>query len=140
MPLPPCHGNPFYQSPSSSPVMPKQQYQLQQPQQQQRLWSTQCRPVETSAGAIQLTNWQNAKQGLPPFVSYSQGLISPPSALEAIGHKFAPLSHQQVMSSSFYHGRIMKQDHNLPSIHEESDSKFQAADPMPLQLLYNERL
>lgn len=117
------------------------QHQLPQ-QQHGRLWATQYRSLGTSTDVVQLTNWQHGKQG-PPFIPCSVALLSPPaSALEAVSHKDAPLSHQQLMTmtSSFAPGRIIKQDHHIPSNHEEPGSRFHAAGPMPLQLFCNERL
>lgn len=153
MQLPPYHGNPF--GPQASPTastkqQPQQQHlQLQQHQQhQQRLWAAHLaanyRPVGTSAPAVHFPSWQNGRQD-SMLIPCSQGLMSPsPSTLELVGPKYAPLSPQQqqlmAVTSSFPPGRVKRQEHNLPSVYEESGGGFRSGSALPLQLLCSEHL
>ncbi|KAF3446778.1 hypothetical protein FNV43_RR11958 [Rhamnella rubrinervis] len=141
----PYHGSQYY-VPQVRPIaLTKQQPQ----QQQQRLWAAQYRPVGTSTATMQFPNWQNERQDTSTLFPCAQTHISPPpssSTLEVVGAgaKYALISQrqeqQQQPQPQMMGIRVIRQDHHLPTVYEETGGRFRAGSALPLQLLCNERL
>ncbi|XP_015869658.3 uncharacterized protein LOC107406955 isoform X2 [Ziziphus jujuba] len=130
------HGNPFYGFQASSTALTKQRPQQQQ--QQQPLWATHYRQLGTSTATVQFPNWQNERQETSTLFPCAQTLISPShSTLGVVGSKNASLTQQQQplmgVALPFTAGRVIRQDHPLPSVYEDSGGRFYAGGALPLQ-------
>lgn len=143
--LPPYLNNPFYGY-TSHQSMAKQQQQLQQ---QQRLWAAQlaanCRVSGTSAAMTQFPSWKSGKNESTAPMNGAHGIFPPPpSSLEALGSKYASITHHQQslmpISLSLPPTKVKRQDHHLPFGYEESGAGFRSGGAIPMQLLCNERL